>query len=164
MPQSRPAEIRLRRCPYAWRDVRDLHEARYRKRSRPHVIREIIAGRVFDVSPGAMPSIDATITGRLVYLERRWGNRTRPKPLAIGSKSDAVKPVLRISAHCLRKLGAQRRSRCYRTSAAGVVRLDDARSRLRFTKKANRARLEARNKNRSVPLFPGVASGGTIRL
>jgi hypothetical protein len=76
-----------------------------------------------------------------------------------------------LSAHGLRKLGAQRRSRCHRTSADGVVRVDDARSRLRFTKKANRARLEAsaallleaRNRNRSVPLFPGVASGGTIR-
>ena len=41
-----------------------------------------------------------------------------------------------------------------------------------YTKKANRARhkaavaplLEARNRNKSVPLFSGVASGGTIRL
>jgi hypothetical protein len=41
-----------------------------------------------------------------------------------------------------------------------------------YTKKANRARLEAsaapllqaRNTNRSVPLFPEVASGGTISL
>jgi hypothetical protein len=40
-----------------------------------------------------------------------------------------------------------------------------------YTKKANRARLEAaaaplleeRNGNKSVPLFPAVASGGTIR-
>ena len=48
--------------------------------------------------PPLRQSIDATPTGHLVYWPPRSANRTRPKPLAIGSRSGVARPASRMSA------------------------------------------------------------------
>ena len=78
-----------------------------------------------------------------------------------------------LSAHGLRKLGAQRCAEAGATEhqLMALFGWTNPQQAAVYTKKANRARLEAaaarllqgQSSNESVPLSPVVASGGTIR-
>jgi integrase len=124
--------------------------------------------------PPLRQSIDATPIGHLVYLVTAFGRPHSVK--AFGNwfnKRCREAGIEDLSAHGLRKLGAQ----CCAEAGASEHQLmalfgwSDPQQAALYTKKANRARLEAaaapllasRNGNESVPLFPAVASGGTIR-
>jgi integrase len=119
-------------------------------------------------------SIDTTPTGHLVYLVTAFGHPHSVKAFGNWFKRRCREAGLDddLSAHGLRKLGAQR---CAEAGASdhqlmALFGWASSRQAAVYTRKANRAKLEAeaapllnaRNGNKSVPLFPAVASGGTI--
>jgi integrase len=120
-------------------------------------------------------SIDATPTGHLVYLVTAFGRPHTVKAFGNWFKKRCREAGLDndLSAHGLRKLGAQR---CAEAGASehqimALFGWTSTKQAGLYTRKANRVRLEAeaapllqgRKGNESVPLFPVVASGGTIR-
>jgi integrase len=126
------------------------------------------------ILPPLRQSIDATVTGHLVYLVTAWGKPHSAKAFGNWFKKRCREAGLEdLSAHGLRKLGAQRCAEAGATEhqLMALFGWTTPQQAAVYTKKANRARLEAsaaplleaRNRNKSVPLYPGVASGGTIR-
>jgi integrase len=119
-------------------------------------------------------SIDATQIGHLVYLVTAWGQPHSVKAFGNWFKKRCREAGLEgLSAHGLRKLGAQR---CAEAGASehqlmALFGWTNPQQAAVYTKKANRAKLEsaaaalleARSNNKSVPLLPAVASGGTNR-
>ena len=122
---------------------------------------------------------------KLVFTETKGGSRIvkthelpilpplrESKPSAIGSRSDAVRPVLRISA----RMACASSQRCAEAGATehqlmALFGWTNPQQAALYTKKANRAKLEAQaaallqaqTSNKSVPLLPEVASSGAIR-
>jgi integrase len=93
--------------------------------------------------------------------------------LVIGSRSGAARlDSEELSAHGLRKLGAQRCAEAGATEhqLMALFGWTNPQQAAVYTKKANRAKLEAQAaallqaqiSNRSVPLLPMLASGGTV--
>jgi integrase len=135
----------------------------------------IVKTHELPILPPLRESIDATLTGHLVYLTTAWGKPHSAKAFGNWFKKRCRETGLEgLSAHGLRKLGAQRCAEAGATEhqLMALFGWTTPQQAAVYTKKANRARLEAsaaplleaRNRNRSVPLFPGVASGGTISL
>jgi len=119
-------------------------------------------------------SIDATPTGHLVYLVTAFGKPHSVKAFGNWFKKRCLEAALEgLSAHGLRKLGAQRCAEAGATEhqLMALFGWTNPQQAAVYTKKANRARLEAaaarllqgQSSNESVPLSPVVASGGTIR-
>jgi integrase len=134
----------------------------------------IVKTHELPILPPLRESIDATLTGHLVYLTTAWGKPHSAKAFGNWFKKRCREAGLEdLSAHGLRKLGAQRCAEAGATEhqLMALFGWTTPQQAAVYTKKANRARLEAsaaplleaRNRNRSVPLFPTVASGGTIR-
>jgi integrase len=135
----------------------------------------IVKTHELPILPPLRQSIDATITGHLVYLVTAFGKPHSVKAFGNWFKKRCREAGLEeLSAHGLRKLGAQRCAEAGATEhqLMALFGWTTPQQAAVYTKKANRARLEAavaplleaRNRNKSVPLFSGVASGGTIRL
>jgi integrase len=133
----------------------------------------IVKTHELPILPPLRESIDATLTGHLVYLMTAWGKPHSAKAFGNWFKKRCREAGLEdLSAHGLRKLGAQRCAEAGATEhqLMALFGWTTPQQAAVYTKKANRARLEAsaapllqaRNTNRSVPLFPEVASGGTI--
>jgi integrase len=134
----------------------------------------IVKTHELPILPPLRQSIDATPTGHLVYLVTVFGKPHSAKAFGNWFKKRCREAGLEeLSAHGLRKLGAQR---CAEAGASehqlmALFGWTNPQQAAVYTKKANRAKLEAaaaplleaRNGNTSVPLFPAVASGGTIR-
>jgi integrase len=126
------------------------------------------------ILPPLRQSINATQIGHLVYLVTAFGQPHSVKAVGNWFKKRCREAGLEdLSAHGLRKLGAQR---CAEAGASehqlmALFGWNNPQQAALYTKKANRAKLEAaaaplleaRNGNKSVPLFPAVACGGTIR-
>ena len=126
------------------------------------------------ILPPLRQSIDATQIGHLVYLVTAWGRPHSVKAFGNWFKKRCREAGLEgLSAHGLRKLGAQR---CAEAGASehqlmALFGWTNPQQAAVYTKKANRAKLEAsaaplleaRSSNKSVPLLPAVGSGGTIR-
>jgi integrase len=117
-------------------------------------------------------SIDATSIGHLVYLVTAWGQPHSIKGFGNWFKKRCREAGLEgLSAHGLRKLGAQRCAEAGATEhqLMALFGWTNPQQAAVYTKKANRARLEAeaapllqaQSSNKSVPLFPSVASAGT---
>jgi len=133
----------------------------------------IVKTHELPILPPLRASIDATPTGHLVYLVTAFG-----RPHSVKAFGNWFKRRCReagvdddLSAHGLRKLGAQR---CVEAGATehqlmALFGWASTKQAATYTRKANRARLEAEaavllqgpSRNKSVPLFPVVASGGT---
>jgi integrase len=135
----------------------------------------IVKRHELPILPPLRESIDATLTGHLIYLMTAWGEPHSAKAFGNWFKKRCRETGLEdLSAHGLRKLGAQRCAEAGATEhqLMALFGWTTPQQAALYTRKANRARLEAsaaplletRNRNRSVPLFPGAASGGTIRL
>ena len=134
----------------------------------------IIKAHELPILPPLCRSIDATQIGHLVYLVTASGKPHSAKAFGNWFKKRCREAGLDgLSAHGLRKLGAQR---CAEAGASehqlmALFGWTTPQQAALYTRKANRARLEAaaapllaaRNQNESVPLFPATASGGTIR-
>ena len=118
-------------------------------------------------------SIDATSTGHLVYLVTAFGRPHSVKAFGNWFKRRCREAGLDddLSAHGLRKLGAQR---CAEAGASehqimALFGWASTKQAALYTRKARRAKLEAeaapllagQKENKTVPLFPLVASGGT---
>jgi integrase len=125
--------------------------------------------------PPLRQSIAATVTGHLVCLMTAWGKPHSAKGFGNWFKKRCREAGLEdLSAHGLRKLGAQRCAEAGATEhqLMALFGWTTPQQAAVYTKKANRARLEAsaaplleaRNRNRSVPLFSEMASGGAIVL
>src|SRR5215471_4682574 len=119
-------------------------------------------------------SIDATTIGHLVYLVTAFGKPHSAKAFGNWFKKRCREAGLEeVSAHGLRKLGAQRCAEAGATEhqLMALFGWTSPQQAAVYTKKANRARLEAQaaallqaqTSNKSVPLLPAVASGGTIK-
>jgi len=117
-------------------------------------------------------SIDATLTGHLVYLVTAFGKPHSAKAFGNWFKKRCREAGLEeVSAHGLRKLGAQRCAEAGATEhqLMALFGWTNPQQAAVYTKKANRAKLEAQavallqaqTSNKSVPLFAAVASGGT---
>jgi integrase len=125
------------------------------------------------ILPPLRQSIDATPIGHLVYLVTAFGRPHSVKAFGNWFKKRCREAGLEdLSAHGLRKLGAQR---CAEAGASehqlmALFGWTNPQQAALYTKKASRARLEAaaaplleaRNGNRSVPLSPEVAFSGTM--
>ncbi len=134
----------------------------------------IVKAHELPILPPLRQSIDATQIGHLVYLVTAFGQPRSAKAFGNWFKKRCREAGLEdLSAHGLRKLGAQR---CAEAGASehqlmALFGWSSPQQAALYTKKANRAKLEAaaaplleaRIGNKSVPLFPAVASGGTIR-
>jgi integrase len=134
----------------------------------------IVKAHELPILPPLRQSIDATQIGHLVYLVTAFGQPHSVKAFGNWFKKRCCEAGLEdLSAHGLRKLGAQR---CAEAGASehqlmALFGWNNPQQAALYTKKANRAKLEAaaaplleaRNGNESVPLFPAVASGRTIR-
>jgi integrase len=134
----------------------------------------IVKAHELPILPPLRQSIDATQIGHLVYLVTAWGHPHSVKAFGNWFKKRCREAGLEgLSAHGLRKLGAQR---CAEAGASehqlmALFGWTNPQQAAIYTKKANRAKLEAsaaplleaRSSNKSVPLLPAVASGGTIR-
>ena len=127
------------------------------------------------ILPPLRASIDATPTGHLVYLVTEFG-----RPYSVAGFGNWFKRRCReagidddLSAHGLRKLGAQRCAEAGATEyqIMALFGWTSTKQAALYTRKANRARLEAEAAavlqgpmgNENVPHFPVVASRGTIR-
>jgi integrase len=132
----------------------------------------IVKTHELPILPPLRQSIDATPIGHMVYLVTAWGQPHSAKAFGNWFKKRCREAGLEeVSAHGLRKLGAQR---CAEAGASehqlmALFGWTNPQQAALYTKKANRAKLEAaaaplleaRNGNKSVPLFATVASGGT---
>jgi integrase len=118
-------------------------------------------------------SIDATPIGHLVYLVTAFGKPHSVKAFGNWFKKRCREAgLLELSAHGLRKLGAQRCAEAGATEhqLMALFGWTNPQQAAVYTKKANRAKLEAeaarllqaQTINISVPLFPAVTPGGTI--
>jgi integrase len=119
-------------------------------------------------------SIDVTLTGHLVYLVTAFGKPHSAKAFGNWFKKRCREAGLEeLSAHGLRKLGAQRCAEAGATEhqLMALFGWTNPQQAAVYTKKANRAKLEsqaagllqAQRSNKSVPLSPAVAASGTIR-
>jgi integrase len=119
-------------------------------------------------------SIDATLTGRQVYLVTAFGKPHSAKAFGNWFKKRCREAGLEdLSAHGLRKLGAQRCAEAGATEhqLMALFGWTNPQQAAVYTRKADRAKLEAQAAalleaqigNKSVPLLPAVASGGTIK-
>ena len=134
----------------------------------------IVKAHELPILPPLRQSIDATQIGHLVYLVTAFGQPHSVKAFGNWFKKRCREAGLEhLSAHGLRKLGAQR---CAEAGASehqlmALFGWSNPQQAALYTRKASRAKLEAaaaplleaRNGNTSVPLLPAVASGGTIR-
>jgi integrase len=134
----------------------------------------IVKTHELPILPPLRQSIDATLTGHLVYLVTAFGKPHSAKAFGNWFKKRCREAGLdEVSAHGLRKLGAQRCAEAGATEhqLMALFGWSNPQQAAVYTKRANRARLEAaaapllegRNGNKSVPLFPAVSSGGTFR-
>jgi integrase len=126
------------------------------------------------ILPPLRASIDATPTGHLVYLATAFGRPHSVKAFGNWFKRRCREAGIEdLSAHGLRKLGAQRCAEAGATEhqLMALFGWTTSKQAAVYARKANRARLEAdaaallqgHKENAGVPLFPVVASGGTIR-
>jgi integrase len=122
--------------------------------------------------PPLRDSIDATVTGHLVYLVTAFGKPHSAKAFGNWFKKRCREAGLEeLSAHGLRKLGAQRCAEAGATEhqLMALFGWTNPQQAAVYTKKANRARLEAQaapllqaqKSNKSVPLLPPPAASGT---
>jgi len=132
----------------------------------------IVKTHELPILPALRQSIDATPIGHLVYLVTAWGQPHSAKAFGNWFKKRCREAGLEeVSAHGLRKLGAQR---CAEAGASehqlmALFGWTNPQQAALYTKKANRAKLEAaaapllaaRNGNKIAPLFATAASGGT---
>jgi len=132
----------------------------------------IVKTHELPILPPLRQSIDATPIGHLVYLVTAWGQPHSAKAFGNWFKKRCREAGLEeVSAHGLRKLGAQR---CAEAGASehqlmALFGWTNPQQAALYTKKANRAKLEAaaapllaaRNGNKIAPLFATAASGGT---
>jgi integrase len=141
----------------------------------------IAKGHELPILPPLCQSIDATPIGHLVYLVTASGHPHSVKAFGNWFKKRCREAGLEdLSAHGLRKLGAQRCAEAGATEhqLMALFGWTNPQQAAVYTRKANRARLEAaaaplleaRNNNlaaeqdgnKSVQPLPGVASGWTI--
>ena len=126
------------------------------------------------ILPPLRHSIDATQIGHLVYLVTAWGQPHSAKAFGHWFKKRCREAGLEeLSAHGLRKLGAQRCAEAGATEhqLMALFGWTNPQQAAVYTKKANRAKLEAQAaallqaqiSNKSVPLLSAMASSGTIR-
>jgi len=135
----------------------------------------IVKTHELPILPPLRRSIDRTPTGHLVYLVTAFGRPHSVKAFGNWFKRRCREAGLDddLSAHGLRKLAAQR---CAEAGASehqlmALFGWSTTKQAGLYTRKANRIRLEAeaapllqgQKENRSVPLFPVMASGGTKR-
>src|SRR5215472_14304487 len=134
----------------------------------------IVKTHELPILPPLRQSIGATQIGHLVYLVTAWGKPHSAKAFGNWFKKRCREAGLEgLSAHGLRKLGAQR---CAEAGASehqlmALFGWTNPQQAALYTRKASRARLEAaaapllaaQNQNTSVPLFPATAPGGTLR-
>jgi integrase len=134
----------------------------------------IVKSHELPILPPLRQSIAATQIGHLVYLVTPWGKPHSAKAFGNWFKKRCREAELEgLSAHGLRKLGAQR---CAEAGASehqlmALFGWTNPQQAALYTRKASRARLEAaaapllaaQNQHRSVPLFPATAPGGTLR-
>ena len=141
----------------------------------------IVKTHELPILPPLRRSIDATPTGHLVYLMTATGQPQSAHGFGTWFSRRCREAGLALSAHGLRKLGAQR---CAEAGASehqlmALFGWANPKQAAVYTKKANRAKLEAaaaplldarssnaaaeRDSNKSVPLFAGVPAGGTLR-
>jgi integrase len=131
-----------------------------------------VKGHELPILPPLRQSIDATLIGHLVYLVTVWGQPHSAKAFGNWFKKRCREAGLEgLSAHGLRKLGAQRCAEAGATEhqLMALFGWSNPQQAAVYTKKANRAKLEAQaaallqaqTGNKSVPLFAAVASGGT---
>jgi integrase len=135
----------------------------------------IVKTHELPILPPLRLSIEATPIGQLVYLVTAFG-----KPHSVKAFGNWFKRRCReagvdaeLSAHGLRKLGAQRCAEAGATEHQLMALFGWASTKQAavYTRKANRAQPEAeavpllqgRVGNKSVPLFPATTAGGTIR-
>jgi len=145
------------------------------RRTNCQILPPLRLSRVLQLLPGVGPATaraDATSTGHLLYLVTAFGTPHSAKAFGNWFKKRCREAGLEdLSAHGLRKLGAQR---CAEAGARehqlmALFGWTNPQQAAVYTRKANRARLEAtaaplllaQSGNRSVPLFPAVVSGGT---
>jgi integrase len=132
----------------------------------------IVKTHELPILPPLRQSIDATLIGHLVYLVTAFGKPHSAKAFGNWFKKRCREAGLEgLSAHGLRKLGAQRCAEAGATEhqLMALFGWTNPQQAAVYTKKANRAKLEAqaaallqgRTGNKSVPLFAAVASGGT---
>ena len=119
-------------------------------------------------------SIDAAPIGHLVYLVTAFGRPHSAKAFGNWFKRRCREASVDdgLSAHGLRKLGAQRCAEAGATEhqLMALFGWTTTKQAAIYTRKANRAKLEseaaplleAQTRNKTVPLFPAVAFGGTI--
>jgi integrase len=133
----------------------------------------IVKAHELPILPPLRQSIDATPIGHLVYLVTARGQAHSAKAFGNWFKKRCREAGLEgLSAHGLRKLGAQR---CAESGASehqlmALFGWTNPQQAALYTKKANRAKLEAaaapllavRNRYGSVPLSPTNASSGTV--
>jgi integrase len=135
----------------------------------------IVKTHELPILPPLRQSIDATKkhVGHLVYLMTQWGKPHSAKGFGNWFKDRCREAGLEdLSAHGLRKLAAQRCAEAGATEhqLMALFGWTNPQQAAVYTKKANRAKLEAeaarllqaQSSNINVPLFPAVASGGTI--
>jgi integrase len=133
----------------------------------------IVKTHEMPILPPLRQSIDVTLTGHLVYLVTAFGKPHSAKAFGNWFKKRCREAGLEdLSAHGLRKLGAQRCAEAGATEhqLMALFGWTNPQQAAVYTRRANRAKLEAqaaallkgRNGNKSVPLLPAVASGGTI--
>ena len=134
----------------------------------------IVKSHELPLLPPLRQSIDATVTGHLVYLATAFGKPHSAKAFGNWFKKRCREAGLEdLNAHGLRKLGAQRCAEAGATEhqLMALFGWSNPQQAGVYTKKANRVRLEAQaaallqgqTGNRSVPLLPAIASGGTSR-
>ena len=136
----------------------------------------IVKTHELPILPPLRQSIDAARkhAGHLVYLATQWGRPHSANGFGNWFKDRCREAGLEgLSAHGLRKLAAQRCAEAGATEhqLMALFGWTNPQQAGVYTKKANRARLEAQaavlleaqTSNKSVPLFPAVASGGTFR-
>jgi integrase len=133
----------------------------------------IVKTHELPILPPLRQSIDATPTGHLVYLVTAFGQPHSVKAFGNWFKRRCREAAVDddLSAHGLRKLGAQRCAEAGATEHQLMALFGWASTKQAaiYTRKANRTRLEAeaapllqvRKENESVPLFPVAASSGT---
>ena len=135
----------------------------------------IVKTHELSILPPLRESIDATKKhiGHLIYLRTEWGKPHSAKGFGNWFKKRCREAGLEgLSAHGLRKLAAQRCAEAGATEhqLMAMFGWTNPQQAAVYTRKADRAKLEAeaarlleaQRSNKSVPLFPAVASGGTI--
>ena len=132
----------------------------------------IVKTHALPILPPLRQSIDATQIGHLVYLVTAWGQPHSANAFGNWFKKRGREAGLEdLSAHGLRKLGAQRCAEAGATEhqLMALFGWTNPQQAAIYTKKANRAKLEAQaaallhaqSSNKNVPLVPAVAFRGT---